>query len=214
MERDFWQSRWSGGSTPWHADAVNPTLIEHIDRLVSGPSRILLPLCGKSVDMGWLAERGHRPIGVELIEDAARAFFFEAGTEPEIESTDSGDRWSGGGVEIRVADIFELDDIGPIDAVWDRAALIALPPDSRRRYVEQIARLAPGAPILLSTVHYDPAVMDGPPFSVSPAEAADLYPGAEPLARADIIDGSRWADLGHRWFESISYLIKSTVDSR
>lgn len=165
---------------------------------------MLVPLCGKSLDLFWLAHRGHRPIGVEMIERAVDELFADAG----LSAAARGDRRSGGGVTVRVSDIFEVSDLGPIDAVWDRAALIALPPERRAAYRDKIRELAPGAPILLSAVDYDRSVMSGPPWAITPDEVAALYPSAERIASDDIVDSSpRWREVGHAWFCSDVYFL-------
>ena len=70
---DQWIERWREGRTGWHEVDGSALLRRHWPRLVRG-SRVLVPLCGKSVDMLWLASQGLEVTGVELSEIAARAF--------------------------------------------------------------------------------------------------------------------------------------------
>src|SRR5690606_35997899 len=82
-------------------------------------------------------------------------------------------------------------DLGPVDLVYDRAALVALPDTIRARYAPHVAALAGPAAQLLISFEYDPAEMAGPPFPVRPDEIqrlyGDRYTLAE-LARQDVID--------------------------
>lgn len=180
MDPPFWHARWEAGQIGFHHDEVNPYLVEHLAGLSLAPgSRILVPLCGKTVDLHWLARQGLAPVGVELSPIAVRAVFEGRGTEPEREV--HGDHLHclrDDGVEIWCGDFFTLGPglAGQFDAIWDRAALIALPASRRAEYVAHCARLLrPGATGLVVTLWYDPAEMDGPPFPVPPDEVGELY---------------------------------------
>ena len=80
-------------------------------------------------------------------------------------------------ITLWVADIFALSPtaIGDIAAVYDRAALIALPADMRPDYSKQIIKLSNNAPQLLITLNYDQSKKDGPPFSISPEQLQQYY---------------------------------------
>jgi thiopurine S-methyltransferase len=180
MDPDFWRARWAEGKIGFHEGRPNAHLEAHASRL--GERRtVLVPLCGKSADLAYLAARGHHVVGVELVESAARAFFAEHGLTPE-ESTRGGlTALSAGEITILVGDFFattrEL--LGPVDALYDRAAMIALPPPLRARYVQHLRKLLPvGAPGLLLVLEYPQDQMAGPPFSVMEDEVRALYAGA------------------------------------
>lgn len=179
MDPDFWHARWREGQIGFHRTEVNPWLREYLPTLgLAAGARILVPLCGKSLDLGWLAQQGLRPVGVELSPIACAAVFEEGGIAARRSSHAGFDHWHGGGIEVWCGDFLapSLAELGPFEALWDRAALIALPAETRPRYVEQCAHLlVPGAPGLLVSLEYDPAEMDGPPFSVSAAEVEALY---------------------------------------
>ncbi len=194
MDPDFWLARWEAGQIGFHRDEINPLLVRHWDAL--GTPRggtVFVPLCGKSRDMAWLAARGHRVVGVELSPLAVRDFFAEHGLEPRVERGRVHVRHEAEGITLLLGDYFDLepDDLGPVAAVYDRAALIALPQAMRPRYAAHMARLAPGVPILLITLEYPEDEMEGPPFSVSPDEVAALY-GSQwemtPLAAMPVLD--------------------------
>lgn len=179
MDAEFWHGRWQEGRIGFHRDEVNPWLRQYLPRLdLPAGSRVLVPLCGKSLDLGWLAEQDLQPLGVELSPIACAALFEARGIEPARSRVGEFERWRGGGIEVWCGDFLAPDLLaaGPFDALWDRAALIALPAAMRADYVARCARLlSPGAPGLLVTLSYDPAEMDGPPFSVPPSEVAQLY---------------------------------------
>lgn len=164
----------------FHEGRANAFLEEHVGTLGEG-RRVLVPLCGKAEDLAFLASRGHDVVGIELVEDAVRAFFDERGVVPEVSGDARVRRYRAGRVTILAADLFACTraDVGDVDAFYDRAAIVALPPEPRRRYVHALrSLLAPAARGLVITFEYDPSAMDGPPFSVGEAELRDLYAGA------------------------------------
>jgi thiopurine S-methyltransferase len=141
---------------------------------------VLVPLCGKSGDLAFLAAQGHHVVGVELVESAARAFFEEHGATPVVAQEGPFTRCSAGPITVLVGDFFattrEL--LGPVDALYDRAAIVALPPAMRSTYVSHLRSLLPaGAPGLIVNMEYPQEKMAGPPFSVPEAELRAHYAG-------------------------------------
>jgi len=184
MKKDFWLERWDRGEIGFHQDEVNPYLIQYWPQLhLARDSVVFVPLCGKSRDMLWLRERGHRVLGVELSAVAVQAFFKENGYIPQHVSQHQVtggkfDRCEANGIRILCGDFFDLskDDLADVGAAYDRASLIALPPDMRERYARHLVSILPPATqILLVTVEYPQAEMQGPPFSVTSSEVATLY---------------------------------------
>ncbi|MDZ7710098.1 MAG: thiopurine S-methyltransferase [Roseovarius sp.] len=178
MDAQFWHDRWQEGRLGFHEGRVNRMLEAHIGSLaLEDGDRVFLPLCGKAVDIPWLLSRGYRVAGAELSEIAVRDLFGEMGVVPEVTEAGAHRRYAAGGVEIFVGDIFALtaDVLGPVDAVYDRAALVALPEGMRERYAAHLADLTRAAPQLLVTFEYDQAAMEGPPFSVNEAEVARCH---------------------------------------
>lgn len=204
MEHDFWHARWARDEIGFHQPDGNPLLAAHWDAV--GAARdacVLVPLCGKTPDMAWLAARGHRVVGVEISDKAARAFFDERGLEPDRTRRDGFEVYSAGGITLWVGDIFALPAavLADCDALYDRAALIALPPGTRERYADLLCRHLPdGCRGLLVTLAYDQNEMDGPPFSVPDSEVRALLTpafGAEPLAAHDALaDNERFRQKG------------------
>ncbi len=180
MDPEFWLQRWREGLIGFHQDDFNPYLLRHWASLEPRPGEgVLVPLAGKSKDMLWLRDQGHRVLGVEISPLAVRAFFEENGLECQCRETGDFVCHSGAAIDLWCGDFFHLrpEDTGDIRLAYDRAALVALPPDLRRRYAEHMKALlaAPDAAILLVTMDYPQTQMDGPPFSVTEAEVRDLY---------------------------------------
>lgn len=152
----LWQQCWCDRQTDFHQATVNPLLTKFWAGLELGEgSRVFVPLCGMSLDMIWLAGQGHEVIGVELSPIAVQAFFHENHLEPVRTRVGAFDRWQSGKLGILCGDYFSLtkEDIGPVDAVYDRASLTALAEGIRGRYVAQLRLLVPDAcKILLLTV--------------------------------------------------------------
>lgn len=183
MQPEFWHKRWADNQIGFHEPAVNPLLTSHFDALaLSRGARVLVPLCGKTLDIDWLLARGHPVAGAEISAVAVARMFERLGIIPEVQRIAEVERHSAPGLDVFVGDFFHITPamLGTVDAVYDRAALIALPPDMRVRYAQQLHALAGNAPQLLVTLEYDQVVVDGPPFCVSGAELRALYPGRDP----------------------------------
>ncbi|MFJ4144597.1 thiopurine S-methyltransferase [Pseudomonas sp. NPDC089734] len=178
MQPEFWHHRWSEGQIGFNQEQVNPYLQNFWPELqLPQGARVLVPLCGKSLDMDWLVEKGFSVVGVELSEKAAQAYFEERSRVPEILERDGFKVYRHGACQIWCGDFFAVTaaHIGHCDAFYDRAALIALPDDMRGRYAEHLGRLLPpGSRGLLISLDYDQAQLDGPPFSVSESQLGGL----------------------------------------
>ena len=197
MEPEFWLERWQANQIGFHQDEINDYLLRYWPKLgVTHSSRIMVPLCGKSLDMLWLAEQGHPVIGIEISQLAVESFFSENGLTPEIHEEGYGLRYTSGLVEILCADYFKLtqQDTGEVAAFYDRAALIALPPVQRADYVAHLGTLlSTGTHGLLITLAYNQLEMNGPPFSVADDEVQRLYKEEyrlEQLFRFDVLAGN------------------------
>lgn len=195
MDAAFWHQRWQEGRIGFHREQVLPLLEKHWPSLELPPgSRVFVPLCGKSLDMAWLAARGHRVLGVELSPIAVAQFFEENGLSPDTRESALGTHYTAGAIEIIRGDAFALDAAALADctAVYDRAALIALPQPMRDRYVGELhARLPAGCRELLVTLEYPRHEKSGPPFTVDADEVQRLYTrdcAIECLERRDILD--------------------------
>lgn len=179
MQHEFWQSRWARNEIGFHQQSVNPGLQRHWPNLgLPEESQVLVPLCGKSLDMLWLAQWGYRVLGVELAERAAVDFFAELGVVPQITEEGALRRYSYERLEILQGDFFDVTagQVAGCGGLYDRAALIALPPDLRADYAAHLQRILPH-PVrgLVVTLEYPQGQMDGPPFAVLAAEVRELF---------------------------------------
>lgn len=195
MDPEFWRQSWQKNQIGFHQPEPNRLLRKFGDRLKSGDApRVLVPLCGKSTDLIWLSRHGFQVTGVELVRQAAEAFFRESELAASRTQLEGFERLAGDSIEVLVGDFYELPRLGPspFAAVYDRAALVAVPPSQRERYLQTLLDLiAPEARLLLVTLSYDASAMNGPPFSVSEAEVRRLFAPhfeLECLASEDIID--------------------------
>ncbi len=209
MDHDFWRSRWDTRQIGFHEGKPNAFLTSHASRLELAPTkRVLVPLCGKSADLPWLAAHAET-VGVELVEAAALELFQDLGVTPER----VGQRLSHGALSVSVGDYFALGEpeLGRFDAVYDRAALIALDPNDRARYVAHTVALAkPGARVLVIGFSYD-AAASGPPFPIDRAALEALYApfgAVELLDERDITDESpRFRERGATHVHEAAFLV-------
>jgi len=178
MDASFWHNRWQTNQTGWHERDVNPLLIAHFPSLNVPPgARVFVPLCGKSLDLGWLLSRGYAVAGAELSELAVTQLFAELGMEVHISEVGKFRLFRGERIDIFVGDIFDLsrEILGAVEAVYDRAALVALPEAMRVRYAAHLKAITGMAPQLVIGYEYDQTVLAGPPFSVTPDELHRHY---------------------------------------
>ena len=191
MDPDFWHRRWRDNLIGFHQAEINTQLQAYWPRLeLASDACVFVPLCGKSRDMLWLAAR-HRALGVELSPIAVRAFFQEAGLTPQRHEEGAFTVYAAQGVRLLCGDFFDLrpEQLSAVRAVYDRASLIALPPELRRRFVAHLNALLPiGVGMLLVTMEYDQAEMQGPPFSVEEAEVRSLFEPAWSVQTVDEVD--------------------------
>lgn len=178
MDAEFWKQRWESNQIGFHEPATNPLLLAHFDKLsLAKGSRVFVPLCGKSLDIHWLLANGYRVAGAELSEIAVRQLFEELKVKPRIEKAGALEHYSAPGIEVFVGNIFELTAtrLCTIDAIYDRAALVALPPAVRPKYTAHLRDITTNAPQLLICYEYDQTVVNGPPFSISADEVKEHY---------------------------------------
>jgi len=177
-----WHSRWKSNKIGWHADQVNQNLIEYFSKLnlVDG-DKIFVPLCGKSVDMLYLLQRGLKVVGVEMSEIAAKQFFNENKLEYSVSKADDLILYEGDGIQIFCGDFFTLtaNHLVGVKAVYDRASLIALDKALRQKYVNHLNDIIlKDVRVLLLTLNYPQHQRVDPPFAVSKSEVDSLYGGS------------------------------------
>lgn len=197
MDASYWHQRWETNEIGFHEHSVNPLLVSYFKALsITKGSCVFVPLCGKTLDISWLLANGYHVKGAELSELAIQQLFMELGLQPEITPIGEVRRYSATGIDVFVGNIFDLTStmLGPVDAVYDRAALVALPEGIRNRYAQHVPDITGSAPQLLITYEYDQRLMDGPPFSIDAEEVKRHYQDIfelSQLARVDVAGGLR-----------------------
>ncbi len=178
MDAGFWHDKWAKQQIGFHQTDGNDLLQRHFSALnLAADARVFVPLCGKSRDIAWLLGRGYRVVGIELSEIAVQQLFDEMAVVPVVSQIGSLKMYAADGVDIYVGDVFALTAqvLGQVDAVFDRAALVALPDELRSRYAAHLLAITGAATQLVVTFTYDQTQMPGPPFSISERMIRDLY---------------------------------------
>lgn len=178
MDAEFWHKKWADKDIAFHNAEANPLLRRYLDALaLAKGARIFLPLCGKSRDIAWLRSQGLAVAGIELSRVAVEELFIELAEEPVLEKVGGLAHYHCEGLDIYQGDIFALhaEQLGEVDAVYDRAALVALPEAMRQRYTRHLLTLSAAAPQLLISYDYCQSAMAGPPFAISDEEIAGHY---------------------------------------
>lgn len=212
-----WLERWRQRRIGWHETAGNANLQAYWPEAARG-CRVLVPLCGKTPDLLWLAEQGFDVIGVELSPLAADAFFDEQ--RIPFDRADLGGlpcyRAKGRPITICIGDFFAWR--GPVcSALYDRGALVAIPAERRPAYVRQTdSLLERDALKLVVTLEYDQQVVSGPPYSVPAAELLSYWPDLDPVnAQNDIDNGPpKFREAGLSEMTETAWLTKGWIRAR
>jgi thiopurine S-methyltransferase len=179
MKNDFWHTKWKSNEIGFNQKNPNPLMQRYFKTLdLKVGCRVLVPLCGKSIDMIWLMKQGYQVIGVELNESACKAFLKENKISAKVTKLGGFIIYSNDQITLFVGDFFQLNTqmLGGIDAVYDRAALVALPTELRKRYADHLSDLlSEQAKVLLIATSYNQCEMEGPPFSVNENEVSALF---------------------------------------
>lgn len=181
MDERFWKACWETQEIGFHLSEVNPVLHAFWNQLsLDSSATVLVPLCGKSLDLKWLAQQGFDVVGVELSQLAVDAFFSEQSIHADIQTKDKFQLYTSKQLALWCGNIFDFPEaqLETIQAVYDRGALVALPPDIRKAYMRKLLQGLPNkARWLLVTFEYDESLMQGPPFSVSQNEVQKYFEG-------------------------------------
>jgi thiopurine S-methyltransferase len=195
MQADFWHQKWDKNEIGFHLPEANPLLVRYFNVLgLTKNSRVFLPLCGKTKDIDWLLTQGYQVAGAELSKIAIDNLFKTLELAPKITKVGELLHYSADNIDIFVGDIFNVSSslLGAVDAVYDRAALVALPETMRKQYATHIQEITNQAPQLLISFDYDQSVLAGPPFSISSDEVYQHYQnnyGISLLASHNVIGG-------------------------
>ena len=217
MQPEFWYKKWDSNQIGFHQAEANPYLQRYWPELAIAPSaRVLVPLCGKSLDLLWLAGQGHQVLGVELAEKAVEEFFSDHQLQPQISEKGAFKIYRSDAIELWCGDFFALtaEDVAGCTALYDRAALIALPDAMRQRYAAHLQHLlAPEMKGLVITLDYDQTQIPGPPFAVTDDEVQRLFGEGwqvEKLEERDILaESPKFLQGGVEWLVERVYRVSS-----
>jgi thiopurine S-methyltransferase len=174
-----WQQRWQQRKIGWHKNTYNTRLLKFLPYLnLEAGDEVFVPLCGKSLDMRYLLEQGLKVLGVEISELAVKQFFTENNLEYTCIKQVNFLLFKGENINIYCGDYFDLSQahLKNTKGVYDRAALIALPEQLRKRFASHLCVImANDCRILLLTLNYPQSQMSGPPYSVSEIEVVSIY---------------------------------------
>jgi len=210
MQIEFWEERWEKNQIAFHLPGFNPYLTKYLARFdVKANDTIFIPLCGKTLDIAWLASQQFSIIGVECSDKALRSFFTENNLQVKLETLKSFNAYNSDNICLLKGDFFELDKeiLKDTALVYDRASLIALPKQFRKQYVSHMNKILPeNAEVFLITLEYDQTIMSGPPFSVDNKEIETLYQSKSQvtiLSESDVLNShQKFKDRG------LTYLIE------
>lgn len=215
--REDWLDRWATGRTGWHEQDGNAGLQSHWPT-GSSAKRVLVPLCGKTPDLRWLALRGHEVVGVELSEKATHEFFSDNDLTYRVESSEKFDCYTANDLPISICcgDYFKFGGM-QFDALYDRGALVALPDSSRPAYVEHTQKLLScDAQRLIITLEYDQHIVQGPPFSVWPDEILGYWPDLVRVEETDDLETCppKFRAAGLTEIQEVVWLSGGSTESR
>jgi len=218
----MWKDRWDAGQIGFHKSDVHQTLVKYIDKLFpnGNKGKIFVPLCGKTVDMKWLADNGIDVIGLDAVRVSLEQFYSEHNIENSVEKcADLGQeaevfKSSDNKIRLYCADMFKFspDIEGTFDAIWDRGSLVAIYRKDVPTYAEIIKKLLkPGASCLVEVFEYDVSIFDGvdnpqkppPPHPVLEEELRRLY---EPDCSVEQLDRNE-RNLFGKSAHVVAYLI-------
>ncbi len=191
MEKTFWHQLWEKNAIAFHASQPHLMLVKHAPSLgLKKDSRVFLPLCGKSLDISWFLSQGCRVVGAELSQLAIEQLFQELSLKPTISTVGKFQCYQAGPIDIFVGDFFEVTEemLGPVDMVYDRAALVALPDSMRSAYTQHLRKITRNASQLLITYEYDQTILPGPPFAISHDEVNRHYQEAYRITLLESMD--------------------------
>lgn len=177
MEANFWHQRWQNNELGFQLEQAHPLLCQLLPKFLKQHTKVFVPLCGKSPDISYLA-RYLSVVGAELSTIACQDFFNEQQLNVTCSAYGSFNRYHAANIEIWQGDYFQLhpEHVEGCRFVYDRAAIIALPPEMRQRYVAKLRQLLPAkTELLLISVEYPEHEKAGPPFNLDYAQINRLF---------------------------------------
>lgn len=210
MEAEFWKTAWDEGRIGFHRSEYHPQLLDHFEKFqAESEQSILVPLCGKTLDITWLSHQNLYVTGVELCQKAILEYFQDHNID-NYEVRDNS--YTHQNINLIVGDFFDYNYPNGYDFIYDRAAIVALPPDMRKRYAKRcLELLKPQGKILLIAFEYDQSKVQGPPFNVQESEIHELYANEARIElleqQTDRIQNPKFKEAGIERFTQKVYLI-------
>ncbi len=164
LQAGFWDERFNAGFTPWDQQGA-PQLLQEF--LAQQPARrLLIPGCGHAHELALFVRAGWQVTAIDFSSAAVAAAQGQL-ADPVLAAC------------VQQADFFQWQATQPLQAIYERAFLCALPPARRADVVARWATLLPPGGLLFGSFFVDPAAADvqalrGPPFPIHPAQLQDL----------------------------------------
>ncbi|TQF67573.1 thiopurine S-methyltransferase [Pseudoalteromonas luteoviolacea] len=193
MKASFWFDKWQSREIAFHEGRVNQLLERHVEALnLERGAHIFVPLCGKTRDIAWLLQWGYRVTGAELSKVAVEELFNELGVEPKIKKIDKFEVYTYHDLTVYVGDFFEMTSelLQKVDAIYDRAAFIAMPDAMLTGYCDVLKEITKKAPQLLIGYLYDQNLVAGPPFALSQSRLNTYYGQDYKITQLETIDSN------------------------
>ncbi|GAX20948.1 thiopurine S-methyltransferase [Fistulifera solaris] len=206
---DSWKKLWDTGMTRWHQRDVYWVLQKYGDDYIHKESRVLVPLCGKTVDLAYLTTKAKEVIGVEGVLQAVKEFMQE---NPNLQMEAVGSRngfdcFRGEKIWLLCGNFFHFGPAvaGKFDVIWDRAAMVAINPSDREEYVQVLGSvLKPGGVLLLSGyVRPKGDVKSGPPFTLNKDQVLHLFEHQPWVASVECIESVNDAFSNEAWYKRL-----------
>lgn len=182
MNPEFWHKRWQKNEIGFHEEEGSELLKKYFHALdLPNNSKVFVPLCGKTRDIAWLLSQGIEVVAIELNQHAVEQLFNELGVTAIVKKHDHGVGelicYLAPYLNVYVGDFFALTQkhLAQVNAVYDRAALVALPSDLRKKYTQHLLKISGNCPQLLICFEYAEDLLNGPPFSVTEKEVNEHY---------------------------------------
>ncbi|XP_057291672.1 thiopurine S-methyltransferase-like [Hydractinia symbiolongicarpus] len=180
-----WNNHWENNHSPWDMAGGNPYLNQHFQTMVGNNAdgkRIMVPLCGATVDMAWFYKQGLTVVGVEFSEIACKHFFERLSLDYSIEKHDNYTVYTHDErLKIYQCDFFNTTAAmlgGCFDFCFDVGGLVAMIPEEHQKYINHLDSLfSASIVVLLECFEYDASVHSGPPHSIPTATLEKLLDG-------------------------------------
>ncbi|MFD2166418.1 thiopurine S-methyltransferase [Thalassotalea euphylliae] len=201
MEAAFWHGVWERNTIGFHQDSIHPFLSGALEKhllqdKIARKSKsdlqraVFVPLCGKSLDMFWWAERA-KVVGNELSGIACRDFFTEQSLDYTSHQAGKFTVYSYEEITLYQGDFFSLkaDELPSFTYIYDRAALIALPEAMQQAYCDHLSSfIEDGTTLYLISVEFPEEELKGPPFPIVSKDVESLFSGfdIELVAERDV----------------------------